>query len=429
MKPFVLFLCSAMLHGVHCFSQIPEPLVYFRQDFCEPGTEFQSSSPGPGQVDHVFTSSSAFADLHDCYLEAGRVEPSSGGSVRILRTSPIVTPSPSSLHVVLEMEALDITQEGTIAAYFGIGQDLPTNTTLIANANLFSKLSIDFRNDGTYNFRISGNSGATLSDPLSGKITVTWVMNRNETTYAYLTPLKSEKVLAAGKYDIWINDHLWIDGANRISDVDLSNFAFILSNGVGKMRIHHLEISNNGFQLPLVLTRFKVERIVSEALVHWEMEPGHTALDFIIERSADGTRFEPIGKVEVTDENRHLTRFNYMDTAPLTGINYYRLKMIGTDGEVKYSPVGVLNFDPGEPSLTLAPNPAAPDRISLLTEGVSPGDLRLYSMAGTPISLREVYDAEKRTMTLYPASPLPSGIYLLRFQKDKVLKTLKVVIP
>lgn len=429
MRLLAFFLCGIFAHCLMGYSQSSEPLVYFKQDFCDPNLVFESATPNSGQVDHMITSSSAQSILGACYLETSRSEPTGGGSVRIIRTTPLATPVPESLHCVIELEADDISQEGNIAAYFGIGEELPTNSILIANALLFSKLSIDFREDGLYNFRVSGSSGAILSDPLSGKVTVTWVLNASNSPIQYFTPLKNQKSLEPGKYEIWINDLLWISDANRISDVALNNFAFILSNGVGKVRIHHIEISKNGFQLPLILTRFKAERRLSESLIYWEMAEGHTATFFQLERSLDSRYFEPIASLNVTRKERHQRHFSLVDPNPQKGINYYRLKMTSLEGEMKYSPVASVHFDPGEPVITIAPNPSLPDKITLLAEGVDPGSLKLYNGIGTSVLINESYDPSTRILTLLPVQPLTSGVYFLKLQKERVLKTVKVIIP
>lgn len=410
------------------FSQIPEPFVYFKQDFCDPAFPFQSATPNDAQVDHLIATSPATVTPGPCYLDAARTVSSGGGSVRIIRSTPLASPAPLTLHGFIELEVTDVTQEGTIAAYFGVGNNLPSNSTLIANSLLFSKLSIDFRSDGSYNLRISNPSGpATLSSPLSSRIKITWAMNNSSETTKYFSPLRTSVDLAAGQYDIWIDDEKWISGASRISNVPMDNFAFILSNGVGKVRIHHIEFSNNGFQLPLILTRFRTERRLNEAVVYWDMVEGHTAAQFVVERSTATAGFEMIGAVDVPDPSR--VRFQFVDPSPRTGFNYYRLKMIGIDGEVKYSPIDRVLFDPSEGVMTLASNPAAPDRISLLATGVEPENISLHSMLGQNMHFTHQYNEQEMRLTLYPSTPLPSGIYLLKLRQGRPLKTFKVIIP
>lgn len=417
-----VFLCPFFLPA-----QGFEPFVYFKQDFCEPDLQFQHPAPGIGQVDHVITTSSAGVLKGDCYLDASRTEPTGGGSVRIIRTSSLTSPAPRTLHARIELEVRDITQEGTIAGYFAVGHELISTHTLIPNASLFSKVSVDFRPDGAYNLRVSGSSGALLSNPLNGRITLTWAMNNSPDPFTYLSPLNTFVQLAPAQYDLWINDDHWINGGSRISDVDLDNFAFILSNGVGTVRLHHVEISSNGFQLPLILTHFKAERRLYEALIHWEMAEGHTASLFTVERSRNGENFEPIGTLSV--ESKAVNRFQFIDASPSTGPNYYRLKMTGDDGEVKYSPIDIVHFDPSEPVLTLAPNPSLPDRITLLAAGVTPESITLFCMSGRPVPFRYDYDKPGMLLSIRPVSPLTSGIYLLRLQQGRSLKTVKVVIP
>lgn len=428
MRSFLLSHIVGLLAFAPSFSQIPEPIVYFKQDFCEAGLQFQSNSPNSGQVDHVIATSPATATTGTCYFDAERTVASGGGSVRLVRTTPLAAQAPQTLHALIDLEVSNITSEETISGYFGIGNGLPSNSILIPNASLFSKLSIDFKEDGTYNFRVSSSgSPATLSNPLTGRVKITWTMNNSAENLTYFSPLKTPTVLPPDQFDIWINDEKWISGAGRISEVDLNNFAFILSNGVGKVRLHHLELSSNGFQLPLILTRFAAERRLNQAVINWTMAPGHTAASFVVERSRSANTFEAIGSVSV--DNPELLRFQFVDPAPNVGFNYYRLKMIGVDAEVKYSPITQVDFDPDSPTITLASNPAAPDKISMLAAGVTPGNLSLKSMMGRDIAFSHAYDNHSMRLTLYPSTPLSPGIYLLHLKQERVLKSFKVIIP
>ncbi len=403
------------------------PLSYFRQDFCEPGFRLQSDTPDTGQFDHIITSSTATVSQGECFLDAARTSATGGGSVRILRTSPLAAQAPGMLHVEIDLEVRDITLEGNIAGYFAVGDGLIHTHTLLPNASLFSKLSIDFKSDGTYALRVPGTSGAVLSNPLSGRIRLTWVLNNKSDNLTYLSPQETSESLAPGKYDVWINKHRWISGGNAISRVNLNNFAFILSNGVGIVRLHHIEINSTTPRLPLVLTRFKAERHLHQAQVYWEMATGHTASLFTVERSSDGSSFEAIGTLPVEDLSQKLYRFT--DPSPLAGFNYYRLKMTGDTGEVRLSPIDAVYFDAAAPDIKIAPNPSLPDRITLLTTGINPENISLFTMTGLRLPFGHAYDNSGMTLNIYPATPLHSGIYFVRIAQDRLLKTVKVVIP
>ncbi|GAA4433957.1 hypothetical protein GCM10023091_08230 [Ravibacter arvi] len=419
------WLCLAVLF--RAFSQSGQPSIYFKQDFCETEVPFQSASPGPGQVDYAIATSTAQLLNGNCYLDAIRTDPSNGGSIRIIRTTPLANPAPKTLHAYLELDVRDVTQEGTIAAYFAVGNGLISTHTLIPNASIFSKLALDFHPGGAYNFRITTASGPVLSSPLNGRVRLTWAMNNGAESFTYLSPQKTAVSLAPGKFAVWINEDLWISGAGAVSPVDLNNFAFILSNGAGTVRLHRIELSDNGFQLPLNLSRFKTERKLDEVQVYWTMEAGHTAAFFQIERSLNGYGFEPIGHVDVTDTEQR--GYAFTDPSPANGLNYYRLKMIGSDGEIKYSPLSSISFDRSGPTATLAPNPALPDKITLLCSGFLPGQVALVCMSGHTYRTQNHYDTKTNLLTISPANPLPSGIYLLRFSAETALKTVKVVIP
>lgn len=66
---------------------------------------------------------------------------------------------------------------------------------------------------------------------------------------------------------------------------------------------------------------------------------------FLIERSFDGTNFEPIGRIEGNGNTNAVSYYSYMDQFPLKGENYYRLRQIDTDGQYEYSSVVLVKME------------------------------------------------------------------------------------
>lgn len=81
------------------------------------------------------------------------------------------------------------------------------------------------------------------------------------------------------------------------------------------------------------------------------------------------------------------------------------------------------------PDITISPNPSLPDRITLLATGINPENISLFTMTGLKLQFGHGYDNSGMMLSIYPATPLPSGIYLLRIAQNRLLKTVKVVIP
>jgi minor extracellular serine protease Vpr len=79
--------------------------------------------------------------------------------------------------------------------------------------------------------------------------------------------------------------------------------------------------------LPVVFEYFRGRSEGTKNLLSWKATcTGGNAINFEIERSADGTNFRNIGNV-VSPNGSCLQPFNFMDAAPLADRNYYRIKI------------------------------------------------------------------------------------------------------
>lgn len=118
--------------------------------------------------------------------------------------------------------------------------------------------------------------------------------------------------------------------------------------------------------LPVELLSFDAQKNKSTIDLTWETASERNSDYFLIERSPDGDSFEPIGQVSAAGEAESLTAYSFQDKAPLTGMNYYRLRQLDMDGSETLSKIvsvqnGSLN------QVQLYPNPTK-DYFVLVTE-------------------------------------------------------------
>jgi N-acetylneuraminic acid mutarotase len=78
---------------------------------------------------------------------------------------------------------------------------------------------------------------------------------------------------------------------------------------------------------------------------------------FVIERSADGKIFEALTQQQSKGNAHLMEHYTTMDTQPLNGDNFYRLKLIHKDGSSIYTPVQKVNFSRVS-DFGIYPNPA-----------------------------------------------------------------------
>jgi len=97
--------------------------------------------------------------------------------------------------------------------------------------------------------------------------------------------------------------------------------------------------------LPVELTEFKVEiKNDHEASLTWKTASETNNMGFEVQRANfNEINWETIGFKEGSGDSYELVSYNFVDNAPIFGINYYRLKQIDYDGNFEYSKV--ISFD------------------------------------------------------------------------------------
>ncbi len=111
--------------------------------------------------------------------------------------------------------------------------------------------------------------------------------------------------------------------------------------------------------LPITLIEFRARSRPEDVLLEWVTATETDNKEFIIERSADGILFLPIGSVPGSGYSQERLDYAWPDRDPLPMAAYYRLRQTDADGSSTLSEVVVLQIDPGP----LAPIPPSVNKL------------------------------------------------------------------
>ncbi|HEX6170860.1 MAG TPA: T9SS type A sorting domain-containing protein [Chitinophagaceae bacterium] len=93
-------------------------------------------------------------------------------------------------------------------------------------------------------------------------------------------------------------------------------------------------------------------------LLNWNTFSENDHSYFLIEHSVDGKNFTGIGK-RLSDGNTASGHsYNYLHATPVSGSNFYRLRMVDVNGKAEYSSIRRVIFGKDNYSITIFPNPA-----------------------------------------------------------------------
>ncbi|GAB3822745.1 hypothetical protein GCM10028895_27910 [Pontibacter rugosus] len=109
------------------------------------------------------------------------------------------------------------------------------------------------------------------------------------------------------------------------------------------------------------------------------------------------------------------TKYKLYDPAPATGINRYRARVVGLDGQVYYSqPEDVFYTQRG--FVQVGPNPArAGEEVQVIAHGEGIVQLQLYNMMGQLVHS----STDGGVLKTVPTAGLAAGIYILRLQTEQ----------
>ncbi|WP_207494125.1 beta strand repeat-containing protein [Aridibaculum aurantiacum] len=181
--------------------------------------------------------------------------------------------------------------------------------------------------------------------------------------------------------------------------------------------------------LPVIVNYFRGVRQMNEHQLTWKVTCTSNTV-FSIERSSDSRNFTSIGTIRATLADC-ANPFNFTDSRPLEGTNYYRLKMTDADGRATYSiTIALLNKHAGFEIVGLNPSLVAGSTTYL---NVTAARNTALTLSITDVNGRTVQQAVKQVPSgsaLLPVdvSTLAAGIYhLTGTTTDGYKKTIRFV--
>ena len=115
--------------------------------------------------------------------------------------------------------------------------------------------------------------------------------------------------------------------------------------------------------------------------------------------------------------------YRFEDNALWQGVNYYRLKMIDSDGRYNYSPIRTIDLEGGGPLVHIYPNPFHAGELhissSITSHSIALADARGRIILQVPVS--------GTSWTLTPA-PLAKGVYFIIIDTEAGRKVGKLLV-
>lgn len=215
----------------------------------------------------------------------------------------------------------------------------------------------------------------------------------------------------------WEDDNLnqWCNGVHYVQYNGLTGF----SGGTGGTGVSPWDVS----PLPVELTSFTGYNDGDKNVLNWTTASELNTLKFEVERSPQSSNgvFVRIGEVPAAGFSNSLLSYSLNDNTPLSGENYYRLKMTDRDGSYKYSQTILIRNDKQNTYVNsingVYPNPTNQlINIEYQSMANSQIKLKILNVIGQEVLLGNKNVIKGNQLIQLDVSSLANGVYIINIQ-------------
>ncbi|MDR6809008.1 hypothetical protein J2Y45_006222 [Dyadobacter sp. BE34] len=174
--------------------------------------------------------------------------------------------------------------------------------------------------------------------------------------------------------------------------------------------------------LPVNLVSFDLKRVEHATVLYWQTSDEKNSDFFEIQQSEDAKKWNKLGIINAANTSNSKRDYSFDDAAERYGTQYYRLKMVDTDGTFAYSKIQSIRL--GSAGLISAyPNPVV-DKL-LIGSKEALASVKMTDLTGRQfMELSKPKPGQEVSLKNYPA-----GTYLVKVEtasgKTQVIKIIK----
>jgi len=169
--------------------------------------------------------------------------------------------------------------------------------------------------------------------------------------------------------------------------------------------------------LPLTFISANAFQQNNQVNIDWTTANENNMKQYNVERSADGNHF--VQETVLKAINSSYNNYHWVDTYPVQGYNYYRLRSTEVDGKINYSGIMKVFVSKDKQVIQVFPNPATANNLNLQLINQQPGlyEIRLINSFGQTFMTRSIqYSGSSSIENLKPGQSIPKGIYQLEIK-------------
>ncbi len=190
--------------------------------------------------------------------------------------------------------------------------------------------------------------------------------------------------------------------------------------------VSHPEIAENAwgcpaFNLAVELAFFQAEVKKDHVLLNWASLTEENNAWYEIERGTDQIGFQSLGKIQGAGTTSERSTYQFEDTNPSLGNNYYRLKMIDFEGRVTYSEMEHVRFTKDKNDFAINHYSWKGNQLQLNLQAPHAQEViaELYDATGRMLmNSTQTFSIGQNIVNIQLSTVLPKGIYYFRLQNQ-----------
>lgn len=272
----------------------------------------------------------------------------------------------------------------------------------------------------------TGTAGAIVENNTMTDLKTTYSIADQEVFYWF----KAEGTVAAVLANlqpttISLVGRRWDNGALNMGDIEGINYVeFDEINRFSTFGGYYAAATS--VPLSVQLGDFAAQKTTdSRVQLNWNTTSEKGSAHFEVERSTDGTFFNnTVARMKAAGTSAVRLDYQTYDREPVAGLNYYRLKMVGTDGKFTYSVVRKVSFDDDQSAILVYPTDNTSGVVNVvLPSGYEKATIYVVNAMGQHLPVSVEGSGNRRQLTL---NGLPAGQYLISVQNNDVRRSFKL---
>jgi hypothetical protein len=184
--------------------------------------------------------------------------------------------------------------------------------------------------------------------------------------------------------------------------------------------------------LPVTIFDMQVTKRQQAIVLDWKASLETNMDQYDIERSANGVNFENIGSKKANGSKTAIVDYRFLDSIPLVGDNFYRIKLIDKSGRCQYTDILFIHLRRNIVGISMYPNPTTTSGFMLNLQEM-PADkymVQMINKKGEKVFIKQInHNGGSSSIKMQLPEIFNAGVYLVRYlRNNKVLKTEQLLL-